>query len=222
MPNPSSGRAARFSGGAPGAGTSSAQTWPRSVCGHSTCATQTSPAIASRQCSKYEAGSGASRIRSPTKTSSTVLVPERVSGKLIIDRPWTSRPGSRATSRATTADDIPEAALEAAKRSLLDAIGVSVAASGLAPECLPFVRLARAEGAAPVCSMLGLRRAHVARRPRCSRTARSPTRSTSRTRTTLRSRIRTRRPSPCCSRSRSRRAASAAATFSRRRPSAAT
>ena len=56
----------------------------------------------------------------------------------------------------TTAEDIPDAALEAAKRSLLDAIGVSVAASGLAPECLPFVRLARAEGAAPVCSVLGL------------------------------------------------------------------
>ena len=32
---------------------------------------------------------------------------------------------------------------------------MSVAASGLAPECLPFVRLARAEGAAPVCSILG-------------------------------------------------------------------
>ncbi len=50
---------------------------------------------------------------------------------------------------------MPAAALAAARRSLLDAIGVSVAASGLAPECRPFVSLARAERAAPVCSILG-------------------------------------------------------------------
>ena len=56
---------------------------------------------------------------------------------------------------ATRAEAIPANALEAARRSLLDAIGVSVAASGLAPECLPFVELARAERAAPVCSILG-------------------------------------------------------------------
>ena len=52
-------------------------------------------------------------------------------------------------------ETVPDGALEAAKRSLLDATGVSVAASGLAPECLPFVRLARAERAAPICSILG-------------------------------------------------------------------
>ncbi len=55
----------------------------------------------------------------------------------------------------TRAEAVPASALAAAKRSLLDAIGVSVAASGLAPECLPFVALARAERAAPVCSILG-------------------------------------------------------------------
>ena len=130
-------------GGAPGAGTSSAQTCPRSVCGHSTWATQTSPAIASRQCSKYDAGSGASRIRSPTKTSSTM-------GSEPSIREAYNRPPVDVSARiarhvaSTTAESIPDAALEAAKRSLLDAIGVSVAASGLAPECLPFVRLARA------------------------------------------------------------------------------
>lgn len=46
-------------------------------------------------------------------------------------------------------------AVEGAKRSLLDAIGVSMAASRLAPECRPFVELVRAERAAPVCAILG-------------------------------------------------------------------
>lgn len=53
-----------------------------------------------------------------------------------------------------TYETIPGAALDAAKRSLLDAIGVSAAASGLAPECLPFVELARDQGRGP-CTILG-------------------------------------------------------------------
>jgi 2-methylcitrate dehydratase PrpD len=55
----------------------------------------------------------------------------------------------------TRAEAIPALALAAARRSLLDAIGVSVAASGLAPECLPFASLAGREQAAPVCTILG-------------------------------------------------------------------
>ncbi len=55
----------------------------------------------------------------------------------------------------TRPEAIPAAALAAASRSLLDAIGVSVAASGLAPECRPFASLVRKERAAPVCTMLG-------------------------------------------------------------------
>jgi 2-methylcitrate dehydratase PrpD len=56
---------------------------------------------------------------------------------------------------STTFADVPSAALDAAKRSLLDALGVSAAASTLARECLPFVELARAERAAPACTILG-------------------------------------------------------------------
>ncbi len=55
----------------------------------------------------------------------------------------------------TRADAIPAAALAAAGRSLLDAIGVSVAASGLAPECRSFASLARSEGSAPVSTIFG-------------------------------------------------------------------
>jgi 2-methylcitrate dehydratase PrpD len=51
-------------------------------------------------------------------------------------------------------DAIPDRALVAARRSLLDAIGVSVAASGLEPACLPFRDLARDQGAGP-CILLG-------------------------------------------------------------------
>ncbi|HTU60775.1 MAG TPA: MmgE/PrpD family protein [Polyangiales bacterium] len=40
-------------------------------------------------------------------------------------------------------EDIPPGALHAAKRSLLDAVGVSLGASGLEPACAPFVVLAR-------------------------------------------------------------------------------
>ena len=53
-------------------------------------------------------------------------------------------------------EDIPPAALHAAKRSLLDAIGVSLGASGLEPACQPFVALA-AESPGP-CQILGFAR----------------------------------------------------------------
>ena len=49
--------------------------------------------------------------------------------------------------------DLPHAAVLAAKRSLLDAIGVSLGASGLEPACAPFAALA-AESAGP-CTVLG-------------------------------------------------------------------
>lgn len=52
-------------------------------------------------------------------------------------------------------ETIPAAAIEAAKRSLLDAIGVSVAASTLAPECRPFIDVARDQGAG-ACTILGV------------------------------------------------------------------
>jgi 2-methylcitrate dehydratase PrpD len=52
-------------------------------------------------------------------------------------------------------ETIPAAATEAAKRSLLDAIGVSFAASTLAPECRPFIEVARDQGAGP-CTILGV------------------------------------------------------------------
>jgi 2-methylcitrate dehydratase PrpD len=50
-------------------------------------------------------------------------------------------------------EDIPPAALHAAKRSLLDAVGVSLGASGLEPACAPFVALA-SESTGP-CQILG-------------------------------------------------------------------
>ena len=50
-------------------------------------------------------------------------------------------------------EDIPAAALHAAKRSLLDAVAVSLGASGLEPACAPFIALAR-ESAGP-CRILG-------------------------------------------------------------------
>lgn len=49
---------------------------------------------------------------------------------------------------------LPEAAREGARRVLLDAVGVTYAASGLAPEAAPFIALARANGAGP-CAILG-------------------------------------------------------------------
>ena len=47
------------------------------------------------------------------------------------------------------------AAIEAAKRSLLDALAVSLGASGLEPACAPFVAQALAAQGAPHCTILG-------------------------------------------------------------------
>ena len=55
----------------------------------------------------------------------------------------------------TKFEDIPSAAIEAAKRSLLDAIGVTLGASGLEPACLPFVELAREAGGKAESTVLG-------------------------------------------------------------------
>jgi 2-methylcitrate dehydratase PrpD len=52
-------------------------------------------------------------------------------------------------------DDVPPRAIVSARRSLLDALGVSLAASTLVPECLPFAELAREEQAAGPCTLLG-------------------------------------------------------------------
>ena len=49
----------------------------------------------------------------------------------------------------------PPDAIEAAKLSLLDAMGVSIAAGTLGEGCAPFVALARAQGGEPVCTILG-------------------------------------------------------------------
>ncbi|WP_240950031.1 MmgE/PrpD family protein [Novosphingobium sp. ERN07] len=51
-------------------------------------------------------------------------------------------------------DTLPEAAREGARRVLLDAVGVTYAASGLSPEAAPFLALARTNGAGP-CAILG-------------------------------------------------------------------
>jgi 2-methylcitrate dehydratase PrpD len=52
-------------------------------------------------------------------------------------------------------DRLPAATRHAAKRVLLDATGVMAAASGLSPECRPFVALARATGGGGPCTLLG-------------------------------------------------------------------
>ncbi len=51
-------------------------------------------------------------------------------------------------------DSLPAATVTAAKCVLLDAVGVMLGASGLAPEARPFVSLARSSGAGP-CAILG-------------------------------------------------------------------
>ncbi len=56
----------------------------------------------------------------------------------------------------TPFEAVPTAAIEAAKRSLLDAIGVSLGASGLEPSCAPFIDLALAAGGAPQSTILGV------------------------------------------------------------------
>lgn len=60
---------------------------------------------------------------------------------------------ARHLARVTYAD-LPPGAVLAAKRSLLDAIGVSLGASGLEPACAPFAALA-AESGGGGCSILG-------------------------------------------------------------------
>jgi 2-methylcitrate dehydratase PrpD len=55
----------------------------------------------------------------------------------------------------TRFQDLPGAATIAAKHSLLDAIGVTLAASGLSPECRPFIELAIASGGTPEATIIG-------------------------------------------------------------------
>lgn len=54
----------------------------------------------------------------------------------------------------TSYDDLPHETREAAKRALLDATGVILAASGLSSDVAPFISLARANGTGP-CTLLG-------------------------------------------------------------------
>lgn len=56
----------------------------------------------------------------------------------------------------TRAEDVPPAALRVASHSLLDALGVSLAASGLEPACAPFAALAGEQGGE--CTVLGFKR----------------------------------------------------------------
>jgi 2-methylcitrate dehydratase PrpD len=51
--------------------------------------------------------------------------------------------------------DLPVHVVDVTKRSLLDAIGVSLAASGLAPEVRPFVEIAKGSGGRAEASILG-------------------------------------------------------------------
>lgn len=55
----------------------------------------------------------------------------------------------------TAPSDVPASAREAARRSLLDAVGVSVAASGLVPETIPFLHVARQQAGVPDATVLG-------------------------------------------------------------------
>jgi len=55
-------------------------------------------------------------------------------------------------------EDLPAQAVAGAKRSLLDALGVMLAASGLAEECRPFVQLAVNEGGSGASAVLGISR----------------------------------------------------------------
>ncbi len=52
-------------------------------------------------------------------------------------------------------ENIPAASLEAARRVVLDATGVMLAASGLSPEITPFVNVARMNGGDGPCTILG-------------------------------------------------------------------
>lgn len=55
----------------------------------------------------------------------------------------------------TPTEALPEGAAAAARRSLLDALGVMLAAGTLEPACRPFVELARSWGGAPEATILG-------------------------------------------------------------------
>lgn len=55
----------------------------------------------------------------------------------------------------TTYDDVPARSREMAKRCLLDAIGVSLAATAHAEVCRPFRELAIEQGGRPECTLLG-------------------------------------------------------------------
>jgi 2-methylcitrate dehydratase PrpD len=55
----------------------------------------------------------------------------------------------------TACENIPPASLEAARRVVLDATGVMLAASGLSPEVMPFVNYARLNGSVGPCTILG-------------------------------------------------------------------
>lgn len=55
----------------------------------------------------------------------------------------------------TTYADLPETTRDAARRVLLDATGVMLAASGLSEDIRPFVAIARASGGQGPCSILG-------------------------------------------------------------------
>jgi 2-methylcitrate dehydratase PrpD len=56
----------------------------------------------------------------------------------------------------TRFEDLPAEAVAAAKNSLLDAVGVTLAAGGLSAECRPFIELAFAHGGAPQATVIGL------------------------------------------------------------------
>ncbi len=57
----------------------------------------------------------------------------------------------------TRYEDLTPAAIEMSKRCLLDAIGVSLGASGLGEGCRAFVDLALVQGGQPLCTLLGER-----------------------------------------------------------------
>jgi 2-methylcitrate dehydratase PrpD len=52
-------------------------------------------------------------------------------------------------------ETLPPATVTATKRSLLDALGVTLAASSLVPECMPFVKYARESRGKPESSIIG-------------------------------------------------------------------
>lgn len=57
----------------------------------------------------------------------------------------------------TVYEDLPERAVEMTKMSLLDALGVTLAASGLCEECRPFVEIAMESGGKKESTILGFR-----------------------------------------------------------------